>query len=1476
MLTAAKLSGTVHSYYSADDYYSQGQGTANESSNSSTNKDPNNPGEDHALNDNDLSDQEAAKQNPQKAPSFWYGKTAKDFNLSGEIDGKTIDNLTQGLLPNGGLMKGKKNENGERIFDPGRDLTFSAPKSVSILSEILGATDIRNIHQESVKQTLDHIEENYSLTRVKVNGKIIKQLTKNLLFGAYEHNTSRALDPNLHTHCITLNVTKRGDGTYKTVFFDKIFDDYKHLGLIYRSNLAYNLQKQGYQVEITNQEHGFFEIKSFPKTLIEKFSSRRKAIEEQMDKVGMGSAKAKQIAALLTRDKKIDVANNILKEQWNETLKEELHKLDKTIDTKDIDLKNLDKTFRTSLSKSWKDVVKENFPKILQDKTKSTLSKVDVAPDNNNLSQNLKPEDIARTEVQSAINHLDERNSIFTHKELISQSLKITLGSLTLTHITNAIESLIKDNLLVSCAKLGYENHLASKSLLDAELKVIEFTKDSLNPQNHKSAIYNNKDLDTTLTNHPDLNTKYQNLKLGQKDALNLILTSKNPIVAIQGYAGTGKTHTLGIVKELAKLKDHSFLGLAPTGNAVKELQGVGIKSTTLQDFLIKYKGYAEGRGTLEGIEKEKEEKFKNKTLIIDESSMISSVQMQRFLTITQKLDLKTIFIGDYKQLNAVGAGKPFYQMLKTKVKAVVMGDIVRQKNLQLKGAVYDVINASSKKNTQKDLIKQAFSKINDIHEIKLDDKQKEKTKETLNSKSLNNTRLVPKDNLEKAKNQVKLVNKIAKETAKKYCELSPEQKDNTVLLTLSNETRIRVNTNIRNILKKEGKLTDSFNKETLANRNLTQEAQKNINSYKKGDIIRFNQNYRENKIDKGNYYQITSINLKTQELSLTQLQENKDHNNNQDNSKSILSKIGELFTKTHQTFTWNPSKIGQKSGSVEIYHLTKKEFCIGDKINFTRGFAKQDIYNSLAGNITNITNEEISIQTTKKDAEGKNKIMTLTKDNHALKHMDYAYAFTAHRAQGSTYDNVIAVLESYNSALTNQKSFYVEISRARYNVTLILDDKNKIIKKLEKDTGEKLSILDALKKGKKIEAKNKDVSKINNNSPIKEKQYIIQDFSSHELQERFKEGVRDNLIHSNLKGLDEAMAQAFNKVGSKIYFGDKKKLEVKWHGEAGYVKDWKLDQFHSWGTKNIKLTKEEKERFKDNKISQAEFNKRQQALELKIQKTKEHKTLDQQKAAIKAQKDYSNYKETNRIKGQNHPYLQKKNIEEFFKLKDIKFTNDNKLVIPVRNIKGEIQNLQKIDKDGTKLFEKNGQKIGNFYLMGQSKLDDKNNKDLYIAEGFATAASIYKATKSPVAICFDAGNIDPVLKQLKEHYPDKNHIIAADDDKWGINKDGTKAKNTGRIAAIDAAKKYGATAIIPEFSKSEIEKFKHDVKLSRSPNDNKLIKGPTDFNDLHQLRGINAVTQQLKTNSYLKSYTSSNNLTHKTPTIDHSHEHSK
>lgn len=174
------------------------------------------------------------------------------------------------------------------------------------------------------------------------------------------------------------------------------------------------------------------------------------------------------------------------------------------------------------------------------------------------------------------------------------------------------------------------------------------------------------------------------------------------------------------------------------------------------------------------------------------------------------------------------------------------------------------------------------------------------------------------------------------------------------------------------------------------------------------------------------------------------------------------------------------------------------------------------------------------------------------------------------------------------------------------------------------------------------------------------------------------------------------------------------------------------------------------------------------------------------------------------------HPYLTRKGIKAHGARIVSSGYREGDLVTPMRDVEGKLHSLQFIGQDGGKRFLPGGRKRACYFSIG------KPAGVLYIAEGFATAASIHEATGQAVAVAFDSGNLQLVAESLRAKYPSLDLVIAADDD---YLTDG----NPGRTKATEAARVIGAKIALPVFGEDRPE-------------------GATDFNDLHQARGLDAV----------------------------------
>lgn len=198
--------------------------------------------------------------------------------------------------------------------------------------------------------------------------------------------------------------------------------------------------------------------------------------------------------------------------------------------------------------------------------------------------------------------------------------------------------------------------------------------------------------------------------------------------------------------------------------------------------------------------------------------------------------------------------------------------------------------------------------------------------------------------------------------------------------------------------------------------------------------------------------------------------------------------------------------------------------------------------------------------------------------------------------------------------------------------------------------------------------------------------------------------------------------------------------------------------------------------------------------------------------------------------------YLKKKGVKNYH----LRFGHNEKgcpsVIIPIRNAAGDIRTLQYISvgQDGTvhKKFHSGGEKKGNYFVIGSIA----NGKPLYVCEGYATGASPYEATNTPVVVAFDCGNLLPVIENLRKSYPESEITILADDDKETKDQQG-KLINPGKETAEKASKKYGCNFLLPKFPNG----FR--------PANGKL---PSDFNDLHVYFGIDEIKKQLQQNTFI------------------------
>ncbi|HBD1073469.1 TPA: conjugative transfer relaxase/helicase TraI [Escherichia coli] len=251
----------------------------------------------------------------------WAGQGAEQLGLQGSVDKDVFTRLLEGRLPDGADLS--RMQDGSNKHRPGYDLTFSAPKSVSMMAMLGGDKRLIDAHNQAVDFAVRQVEALAS-TRVMTDGQSETVLTGNLVMALFNHDTSRDQDPQLHTHVVVANVTQHNgewktlssDKVGKTGFSENVLANRIAFGKIYQSELRQRVEALGYETEVVGK-HGMWEMPGVP---VEAFSGRSQAIREAVGEDA--SLKSRDVAALDTRKSKQHVDPEVRMAEWMQTLKE--------------------------------------------------------------------------------------------------------------------------------------------------------------------------------------------------------------------------------------------------------------------------------------------------------------------------------------------------------------------------------------------------------------------------------------------------------------------------------------------------------------------------------------------------------------------------------------------------------------------------------------------------------------------------------------------------------------------------------------------------------------------------------------------------------------------------------------------------------------------------------------------------------------------------------------------------------------------------------------------------------------------------------------------------------------------------------------------------------------------------------------------------------------------------------------------------
>ncbi len=575
------------------------------------------------------------------------GELGRKFGLSGNLTSEQYQRICRGQHPQTGeqLVRPNKqtpylNKKGEQVkaseHRPGWDLTISAPKSVSLLALYGKNTEVLAAHRKAVSRALEEVEW---FIQAKMGNTRAPIATGNMLAVLFEHDTARPVDgfvaPQLHTHCFIMNMTSDENGQVRALETGEIYRAQHYLTTVYRSVLAHELIELGF--EIDQGRNGAFNVKGFTEEFLEAMSPRSKERDEQLKKMGLEySAKRAEYAILTNRQKKADLTEEEIRDQWGQV------------------------------------VAKFGFePEQVIEKALETRKTLWRRPD---MDPKTRSELIAG-HCQSAMAKIMERTAVATETEVLAEILKQDIGLIGLDEAKQTIGKQIGKSLIqVANRRNRIQAGITTPEMLRMESEVVAMIKAG---QRGRCQPIANRDQTRERIRRVELQQQILSgnsnfaLTKSQANVVEEVLASSHQILGVEGKAGTGKTTILQVISGQAKMADYRMVGLAPTGRATQILTEAGLQSETIQGFLAKTDSPT----------------FQKRFFVIDEASLLATGQLHQFLNRLSPLD-RVLLIGDRKQHLGVEAGDPFSYAIENGLKTFNLDEIIRQTNPKLKTAV--------------------------------------------------------------------------------------------------------------------------------------------------------------------------------------------------------------------------------------------------------------------------------------------------------------------------------------------------------------------------------------------------------------------------------------------------------------------------------------------------------------------------------------------------------------------------------------------------------------------------------------------------------------------------------------------------------------------------------------------------------------------------------------------------------------------
>lgn len=604
--------------------------------------------------------------------TLWGGIGAAELGLKGEVTKEAFEKILNGEMPSGEKVGQVQNR------QHGVDLTFSMPKSASILAYVPGDTRILAAHMNAIKTTMGWVEKTFAEGRTydrSKSGDAVR--TGNLVYAMFQHDTSRALDPQGHMHVIVANMTKMANGVWQALHNGQLWKNNTTIGSAYHANFRAELGKIGYETTVSGK-HGQFEINGVAKKVIEAFSQRSTDIRAKAAELGITNPKQIDRITTNTRDAKLNVEDRqVLRDAWRDRATalgfdgKDLVEAAKAraagnaIDSKPGTLERIRDTL-DGIREALGDAFRPTDPLIARGVERLRISPVDLR---------------AQHAVASAIRIHAQREAAFSIPDVVKTALDRGLKGVTPDHIDRRVSELIRAEQLIPGKQDridGVVTHVTTPEALATERGILA----EIERGRGQGRIIVSPE---TVIARLNAASGDKELNSGQMAAATMALISSDRIVAVQGVSGAGKSTMLSSVSRNVEQEGGKVVGLALMKATAGRLGAdAGIETRTVSSFVHSYARHAlAGKGA--GYDGARNE-LAGTTLILDEASMVGSDQMKHLVGIANALGVdRFLLIGDRQQITAVDAGKAFALAQAGGITMARMDENLRQRTEQLR-----------------------------------------------------------------------------------------------------------------------------------------------------------------------------------------------------------------------------------------------------------------------------------------------------------------------------------------------------------------------------------------------------------------------------------------------------------------------------------------------------------------------------------------------------------------------------------------------------------------------------------------------------------------------------------------------------------------------------------------------------------------------------------------------------------------------